>query len=411
MEGEYGYPLEVAMSALVKVGDMYGADRMIDIDNVHVDASTYSGIYDAGLEFCKRLSREKARFRVPTTLCISAIDYHAWQKLRVPTSFARKQIQLAKAYAQMGATPTWTCAPYQCSSGIRFGQNIAWGESNAIAFANSVVGARTNRYGDFLDVCAGLVGKAPRFGLYIDENRHGQVVFSLLEKAKSLRCTDYAAMGYYVGAIALQRIPVIEGVPLGASVDHLKSFAGAVATSGSVALFHMVGVTPEAKSTNEALGDTVAEERVSIGDEELRDTAIGLSTIQDGKADFVVLGCPHYSVEQIREVAALFKGRRVRRNVQVWIFTNRMVKRLAEDNGYVRTIEAAGGKVLSDTCPLHLPLKRWNFQTMATDSAKMAHYAPSLIKVETIFADTGGCLEYAIGKKDLVANWCWKISR
>jgi predicted aconitase len=410
LEGEYGYPLELAMTALVKVGDMYGADKMIDIDNVHVDASTYSGIYDAGLEFCLKLSKEKARFRVPTTLCISAIDFDSWRKLRISTSFAKKQIELAKAYAKMGASPTWTCSPYQYGSGIRFGQNIAWGESNAIVFANSVVGARTNRYGDLLDVCAGLVGKVPRFGLYLDKNRYGEVVLTLRTNARNLRCSDYAALGYHVGAIAGQKIPVIEGVPVGISIDHLKSFGAAVATSGSIALFHMVGVTPEARTTSEALGCNVPGERISIGDEELERSTAGLSTVHDGKADFIVLGCPHYSVEQIQEVMALLKGRKVRRNVQVWIFTNRMAKRLAEDKALVKVVESAGGMVLTDTCPLHLQLRKWNFQTMATDSAKMANYAPSLLGVEVIFADTRECIEYAIGKRDLVEAKSWKRS-
>jgi len=408
LEGEHGHALEIAMSALVKLGDMYSADRMIKIDNVHVDASTYGGIHEAGLQFCRRLVKGGAVFRVPTTLCISAIDFDLWRELQVPNSFASKQMRLAEAYAKMGALPTWTCAPYQYGSGVRFGQNIAWAESNAIAFANSIVGARTNRFADLIDVCAGLVGKVPRFGLYLDQNRKGQVLFSLRKTSKEhLGCEDYAALGHYVGATVVQKIPVIEGLPTHASVDQLKSFAAAAAASGSVALFHMVGLTPEARTAKEALRNDVAEETVSVGNEELKDTCMKLSTIREGRPDCIFLGCPHYSVEQIGEVVAFLKGRKVRKNVQLWVFTSRMAKTLARSRGYVETFEASEGKVLADTCPLHLPLQRWNFQTMATDSAKMAHYAPSIIETDVLFASTRECLQYATGGTERVMARSW----
>jgi predicted aconitase len=409
LDGEYGYALETAMSVLAKLGDMYGADRMIEIDNVHVDASTYAGIHEAGLQFCKTLAKENARFRVPTTLCISAIDFNLWRQLRVPVRYVKKQRELADAYARMGATPTWTCAPYQYGAGIRFGQDIAWAESNAIAFANSVVGARTNRYADLVDVCAGLTGKVPRFGLYLNENRHGQVLLCAEAiETGHLSCTDYSALGYFIGDTVGQKIPVIAGLSPRSSIDHLKSLAAAAATSGSVALFHIVGVTPEARTSAEAFGNTVMQEKILIGNEELQRAGMQLSTVEEGQADLIVLGCPHYSVEQIGEAASLLEGRRVRSNVQVWLFTSRAARMLAQRKGYVKVIEAAGGKVLSDTCALHLPLHGWNFQTIATDSAKMAHYAPAIIGADVVFADTAECLNYATKRKGRVMCQSWK---
>ena len=409
LNGEHGHALEIAMSVLVKLGDMYGADKMIKIENTHVDASTYGGIHEAGLQFCKRLSKENARFRVPTTLCISAIDFAQWKELRIPKAFAEKQIELADAYSRMGAMPTWTCAPYQYGSGVRFGQNVAWGESNAIAFVNSVVGARTNRYGDLVDVCAGLVGKVPEFGLYLDENRRGQVIVSAdITKGKHLTWTDYAALGYHVGATVGQKIPVIEGIDPSISLDQLKYFAAAAASSGSVALFHIVGVTPEAPTTHEALCGDVAEDKIQIGNEELNHTCEQLSTVRGVETDFVVLGCPHYSVEQIGETAAALEGRRIRKNVEVWLFTSRVAKRIAENMGYVQMLKRSGVKVLADTCPLHIPLRRWSFHIMATDSAKMAHYAPSILDMQVVFADAKGCLEYATAKKETVEVHSWK---
>ena len=409
LDGEYGYALETAMSVLAKLGDMYGADRMIEIDNVHVDASTYAGIHEAGLQFCKTLAKENARFRVPTTLCISAIDFNLWRQLRVPVRYAKKQRELAEAYARMGATPTWTCAPYQYGAGIRFGQDIAWAESNAIAFANSVVGARTNRYADLVDVCAALTGKAPRFGLYLNENRRGQVLLRAEAiETGHLSCADYSALGYCIGATVGQKIPVITGLSPRPSIDHLKSLAASAATSGSVALFHIVGVTPEARTSTEAFGDSGVQENISIGNEELERACMGLSTVEESQADLIVLGCPHYSVEQIGEAASLLEGRKVRGNVQVWLFTSRAARMLAEKKRYVKAIEAAGGKVLSDTCALHLPLRGWNFQTIATDSAKMAHYAPAIIGVDVVFANTAECLNYATKRKGRVTCQSWK---
>jgi len=409
LDGEFGYALETAMSVLVKFGDMYGADKMIEIDNVHVDASTYSGIHEAGLQFCKTLANENARFKVPTTLCISAMDFSLWPQLRVPSKFAKKQMELADAYFRMGATPTWTCAPYQYGSGIRFGQDIAWGESNAIAFANSVVGARTNRYADLVDVCAGLTGKVPRFGLYLNDNRRGQVLLCAEAiETGHLSCTDYSALGYYIGAAVGQKIPVITGLSPKSSVDNLKGLAAAAATSGSVALFHIVGVTPEARTSADAFGNNVVQEKISIANEELQHAAMQLSTVEESQPDLIVLGCPHCSVEQIGEAASLLEGRKVRRNVQVWLFTSRVARMLAEKKGYIRVIEAAGGRVLSDTCALHLPLHAWNFQTMATDSAKMAHYAPSIVGVDVVFADTKECLNYATKRNGQATCCSWK---
>jgi predicted aconitase len=400
LRGEYGSAIETAMSVLVKLGDIYAADKMIPISNVHIDASTYAGIHEAGLHFCTELAEQKSRFCVPTTLCISAIDFDQWRKMRIPSSFAQKQIELAKAYAVMGAIPTWTCAPYQYGVGVRFGQNIAWGESNAIAYANSVIGARTNRYADLVDICAALVGKVPRFGLYLNENRRGQVLFSV-EKIKDrishFTCTDYATLGYYIGSVVEQKVPVVEGISAEASPDKLKSLAAAGATSGSLALFHIVGITPEARSLTEAFGNDVAEEKVVIEREDLRRFSNQLSTRgRPSKVDLVVLGCPHYSIEQIGHVAAWLEGKRIKREVQLWIFTNEVAKLLAEKTGYLRTIERAGGNVLCSTCPLHIPLEGWKFEVMATDSAKMAHYAPALLGMDVIYADTRECLKYSI---------------
>ena len=397
LDGEYGEALEIAMSVLVKMGDMYGADKMIEIENAHIDAASYATIYDAGLYFCEKFSNSGVSFKVPATLNTSAIDFERWRELRLPKSLVEKQIRLAKAYRKMGAITTWTCAPYQYGANLRFGQNIAWGESNAVIFANSVIGARTNRFGDLVDVCAAVVGKVPRFGLYIDENRRGNILFKLDRlPVKSLSRSDYAALGFLIGSMTGTDVPIVMGIPKNVTIDQLKFFGAAAATSGSVALCHICGVTPEAKNLKEASGGVKPDEKISIGINELNDAKEKLSTVGEKTPNIVALGCPHYSVEELRKVARFIKGKRVKENVELWIFTSRLAKMLAREMGIVQLIEKAGGKVIADSCLLYFPIEQWGFKTLMTDSAKMAYYAPGLTKMDVIFKSTEECLRAAV---------------
>jgi len=399
LDGEYGEALETAMSVLVKMGDMYGADRMIEIDNVHVDAASYATIYDAGLQFCEKFSSLGATFKVPTTLNASAIDFERWRELRIPESFAEKQIRLAEAYKRMGATTTWTCAPYQYGANLRFGQNVAWGESNAVVFANSVVGARTNRFGDLVDVCAAITGKVPRFGLYLDENRRGKILFELSGlPIESFSCADYAALGFFIGSVAGNRVPAVKGIPKSVTIDQLKAFGAAVATSGSVALCHVCGVTPEARTSRDALGGVKPEEKIDVGVDEFREVKEKLSTTEEEKVDIIALGCPHYSVEQLKRAAHLIRGKKVNEDVELWMFTSRMAKMLAHEMGIVDLIEKAGGKVIADACVLYFPPERWSFKTLMTDSAKMAYYTSGLTKMDVIFENTEECIKTATSR-------------
>lgn len=394
LDGEEGEAIQLAMSILVKIGEMYGADRFIKIENVHIDASTYCGIFDAGLEFCDRLVRGGGNFKVPTTLCIAAIDFERHTEFDIPQEVVEKQKRLAKAYLRMGAIPNWTCTPYQCGSNIHFGQRIAWGESNAIAFANSVIGARTIRCADFIDICAAITGLMPRFGLYLDEERHGSVLYQLEGlKTAQFTATEYATLGYYVGAVTGSRVPVLQGVSKNISTDQLKAFSAAVATSGSIGLFHMCEITPEARNLEEALGAQKPEETLAPGKEELNSVRDTLSTQNGMDPDIVVLGCPHYSVEELKVVAHFLKNKRVIKDKRLWIFTNRCVKHLVKPMGLINQIEAAGAKVICDTCFLHMPTSAWELSSIATDSAKMAHYAPGIADFKVSFLDKVRCIE------------------
>jgi len=399
LDGEYGEALEIAMSVLVKMGDMYGADRMIEIENAHIDAASYTTIYDAGLQLCEKFSSLGASFKVPTTLNASAIDFERWHELCLPSSLVEKQIRLEKAYKKMGAITTWTCTPYQYGANLRFGQNVAWGESNAVLFANSVIGARTNRFGDLVDICAAIVGKVPNFGLYLEENRHGEILFEVGDlPTKSFSCADYGVLGFYVGSVAGTRVPIVKGMPKNVKYDQLKAFGAAAATSGAVALCHICGVTPEAEKLDKALRNLEPEEKVKVGINEFNEVKERLSTTGETRADVVALGCPHYSVEQLRRVAYLVKGKKVKEGVELWVFTSRVAKMLARDMGIINLIEKAGGKVIADACMLYFPLERWGFRTLMTDSVKMAYYASGLTKMNVILKNTEKCVRPLLGR-------------
>jgi len=398
LDGEYGEGYALAMSAIVKLGELYEAKKLIKISSVHIDASTYGGIYDAGLQLCEKLAEANVSFQVPATLCISAIDFEKWQKLGIPEDYANKQIKLAEAYKKLGAIPTWTCAPYQCIWNLRFGQDIAWGESNAVAFVNSVIGARTNRCADLIDVCAAITGRFPKFGLHLKENRKGDVLFKIKNlKAKTLSTADYAALGYYIGKSLKDEIPVISGVNKNVNNDQLKSFGAAAASSGAVALFHMIGITPEAKNLRSAFQGDKPKDKIEIGIEELRKTKDELSSsIQNPEA--IILGCPHYSLDELQLIAKYLKDKKIKPQIRLLIFINKATKLLAEEQGYIEIIEKAGGEILTGTCLLHFHRNAVNFNTIMTDSAKMAHYAPNIHKLNVIFNDLKSCLKVAIGK-------------
>jgi len=397
LNGECGEGPEIAMSVLAKLGDIYKADRMIKVESVHIDGAAYGWISDAGLELVERFCSAGATFRVPTTLNPSSIDFNIWRELHIPTSIAEKQFRLARAFKKMGAIPTWTCAPYQSGANLRCGQNIAWGESNAVTFANTVVGARTEKLGDLADICAGVLGKYPEFGLYLDENRRGQILFEINGlDANSFTCTDYGVLGFFIGSTAGARVPVVTGIPGNVTPDQLKAFCTAAAVGGSVSLCHICGVTPGSRTIAEACGGTKPEEKISVGLNELNETWEKLNTIQEERPEVICVGCPHCSIEELVKVAHIIRGKKVEKDVRLLVFTSRIAKTLAHKMGLIDIIEAAGGEVIADTCWNFVPIKRQ--RVAMTDSVKLAWV--SLHKfTDVILNSTEKCIETALGTR------------
>jgi hypothetical protein len=309
----------------------------------------------------------------------------------------------------MGARPTFTCTPYQTDAAPVFGEQIAWAESNAVAYANSVIGARTNRYGDYLDICCALTGRAPASGLHLDENRRGEILLRLhgIPTALMERDDFYPVLGYLVGQLAGDRIPVIEGLTAQPSSDQLKALCAAAASSGAVALLHVAGITPEAPTVEHAFGGREPVETHAIGMAELRAARSALTTAHDGKVDAVAFGSPHCSLAECRHLARLMHGRRVAPGVEVWITTSRTVRDILERTGELCVLEAFGAKVTADTCIVVAPLLRRGIRTLMTNSAKYAHYAPGLLGVQSIFGSTESCVEAAISGRVPPEDGLW----
>jgi cis-L-3-hydroxyproline dehydratase len=408
LSGEKGPAPQLAMSILVRMADVYGAASLMDITQAHIDSTIYLG--DATLEFAERLASLGAKVAVPTSLNVSGVDECGWKEWAVTPEWAAKAARQMLAYEKMGAVPTWTCAPYQTAMRPVFGQQIAWGESNAIAFANSVIGARTERYPDLLDVCCAITGRVPAVGLHLTENRAGQMLFQLVDVPIALQQDDqfFAVLGHYIGQLAEDRIPVVDGVTAKPSEDQLKAFSAAVASSGRVALFHIVGVTPEAPTLDAAFQGRAPEQTMKISVAALRAARRELTTADGSELDMVILGSPHFSVAEFKLLAPLVAGRRAHPRVKFLVTSSRLMKELAAEAGVLAPIVAFGAQITLDTCILASPMLPASIKTLMTNSAKYAYYAPSLLNTRVTFGSLADCVRSAIEGRVVRDDSVWE---
>ena len=392
--GEFGDAAKMALRILSTMATVYGATELLDIESAHIDGCLYHG--QSGLDFAERLVAGGAQVRVPTTLNVGAIDLMHPEQFQGTAELAERATQLMQAYQQMGCAPIWTCAPYQAMHRPAFGSQIAWAESNAIVFANSVLGARTNRYGDFIDICAALTGRAPAVGLHLTENRRGQIVFQLHGIPENLLHEDvfYPVLGYFVGANSQNRIPVIVGLPPETTEDQLKALGAAAASSGAVALFHAVGVTPEAPTLAEACQNQSPEAHIDVGLREIQATLSKLATVPDGRIEVVALGSPHFSLHEFEKLLPLVARFPPDPAIDFIVCTNRLALGALQSRGWLDQLKAAGIRVVVDTCVVVTPIVRQRGVLM-TNSGKFAHYSPGNIGLEVIFGSLEECVRSA----------------
>jgi predicted aconitase len=391
LEGDSGAGGKIAMELLVAVAPSLGADSLLDISGAHIDGCLYHGI--AGVDFATSLIDGDTKVRVPTTLNVSSLDLLHPELYRGDPGAASLSRHLMDAYLAMGCTPTWTCAPYQLATRPRLGEQVAWGESNAIVFANSVLGARTNRYGDFLDICCAITGRAPASGLHTDEGRLATLVLEVrIEDHMLDRELLYPLLGHVVGQVAGNEIPVIIGLDGRATEDRLKALGAAAASSGSVAMFHATGVTPEASTLEEALGGRNPVRTATVGPEKLAAAARALGRRQ-GRVGAVSVGTPHASLAEIEELARLVVG--VTTRVPFYLNTGRDTLAEAESRGMLEALRGFGATLVTDTCTYITPIIGEVSGVVMTNSAKWAYYAPGNIGVEVALGSLEDCVRSA----------------
>jgi predicted aconitase/predicted aconitase with swiveling domain len=395
LAGEMGEATQMAMRILVTMAGVYGAERLLDIESAHIDGCLYHGY--SGLEFAERLAAGGAQVVVPTTLNVGAMDLLHPEAFRGTEQVGQWATRMMQAYEAMGCRPTFTCAPYQAMHRPALGAQVAWAESNAIVFANSVLGARTNRYGDFIDICAALTGRAPDVGLHQTENRRGQVLFRLAEIPARLLGEDvlFPVLGYYLGARTGTRIPVIHGLLPETTEDQLKALGAAAASSGGVALFHAVGVTPEAPTLDAAFQGQPPEQEIEVTLRDLKDTIGVLSTVPDGPISVVALGSPHFSLDEFARLLPLVDQYPPSPNVEFIVCTHRLVLAALQQRGWLARLRAAGVEIIVDTCVVVTPIVRAQGGVLMTNSGKFAHYSPGNIGLQVVYGSLEECVRSA----------------
>ncbi len=363
LDGNEGYAVKKSMEILTALGDIFGAERLIEVGSVQVAGVSYHNLGDAGLEFLNELAKD-GRVKVLTTLNPAGMDLENWQNLGIDPEFAKKQNMVIEAFNKMGIIVSCTCTPYLIGNLPRYGEHVAWSESSAVTFANSVIGAKTNREGGPSALAAAFVGKTPCYGLHLNENRVPDIHVEV--QAKLAKFSDWGALGYCVGNQAQNKIPYITGVK-NISVDELKTFCASVVTFGSKPLFYMKDITPGSEKYK------TPKEKIIISDNDIKKAYASINDEAED-IDFVCIGCPHASIKEIAQIANLLNGKKISSDTEFWVATSRAAKQLSDKRGYTQIIENAGGTFACDTCMAVAPLKG-RFRTVATTSAKGCYYS------------------------------------
>jgi len=402
LSGEHGRAPQVAMRLLLQMAALQGASAFVDVSQAHIDGCVYTG--PASLRFAQMLVEWGARVRVPTTLNSISVDRRRWSEQGVNVELGAPASALADAYVAMGAEPSFTCVPYVLASAPRFGEHIGWAESNAVVYANSVIGARTMKHPDFLDICIALTGRAPLAGCHLDAGRRATLELEV-ERPAGADDAFWPLLGYCCGAVSGAEIPLIRGLETSrAGPDELKAFGAAFATMSAAPIFHIAGITPEADVQN-------SERRLRVGRVELRQAWETLNTARSPEIELVSLGNPHFSLDECARLSAMVRGRAKLERVAVIVTCGRAVHEAAARAGYVEAAEAFGVQFVTDTCWCMIgePIIPASVQTLMTNSGKYAHYAPGLVGRAVRFDSMAACVEAACTGKARQGLPAWLI--
>ena len=403
LEGAEGPGVQRAMEIVVTLGRIYAAPDLVPVKHVQIAGVSYKNLGDAGVAFLNEWAEEGARARVPATLNPAGMELDRWQAMGIDPAFAQPQMEAIKAFIKMGVTPTMSCTPYLFPDyAPARGDHLAWAESSAVAWANSVVGAYTNREGGPSALAAAIVGRTARYGYHLPENRLATHVVEIRCPVRTI--ADFGALSYMVGKrvgagvpwfadLADWLPPLPEDLTLGGDAgDRLKTLGAGLAAYGAVALYHVAGYTPEARDQGEALIRPDAR-RIVI---DSLDEGYGVMDSDPDvvEIDLVTIGCPHASLSELRYIAQRLRGKKL--STRLWVTTGQITRARAEREGWVQVIEAAGGEVVADTCAVVAPVRALGIRTMATNAGKMANYAPMHSGVKMRYGDIDRCLDAAI---------------
>ncbi|MBO1539157.1 aconitase family protein [Pseudomonas sp. OA65] len=395
LDGTHGQAARVAMHIVLRMAEIQGATQLLDVTQAHIDGCIYTG--PASLRFAEQLVQWGAKVRVPTTLNAISVDQRRWRELGVDPALGEPASALGDAYMAMGAQLSFTCAPYLLDTAPTLDEQIVWAESNAVVYANSVLGARTQKYPDFLDICIALCGRAPLAGCHLDDPRKARLIVDVPALGQ-VDDSFYPLLGYHIGSLTGRRVPLIRGLEHAApSLDDLKAFGAAFATTSAAPLFHIAGVTPEALDPADVLSSDVTVPQESVDAAGLLASWRELNSARDNWVDVVSLGNPHFSLSEFAALATLCAGRIKHPYVVLAITCGRAVLEQARKAGYLTAIEAFGAVLVTDTCWCMLgePVIPPQATTLMTNSGKYAHYAPGLVGRGVHFAALADCVEAA----------------
>ena len=406
LDGKLGKAMQFAMETIVSAAHVDRAERLVDISFAHIDACFYNG--RAHLDFVNYMLDHGATLAVPSWTNNGLVSLN---DLSLRDPLASREMdearQLMQAYVRLGCNPVWTCAPYQLPDRPRLGEHIVGSESNAVSFYNSVIGARTNKYGDYLDVCAAITGRVPFSKLHRDAARAAEVLFDVGAIPAAIRANDlfYHLLGHVIGRKSGHRVPAIAGLPDSCDEDDLKAISAAGSSSGSVPLFHAIGITPEAETPEMAFQGNRVQQTFEVTVEDLRQARDELGRNSDQPLAGIALGTPHFSYGEFQRLVELMDGRSTAPQLNCYLTTSRHVYQQALGQGWTGLLEQAGFRIITDTCTYFSPAINGLRGKIMTNSAKWAYYAPGMLPVEAVIGSLAECVESAVSGRVMLDQW------
>ena len=396
LRGDYGNEAKQLVEILLKIAEINGVNEFVEVSQTMIGNTCMLSVAgETGINFLKRLADSGVKFKVPTYTNVVSIDLEQWQDLPIAEDYAEAQFEGVEAWKKLGAILNCSCIPFFSGAMPKYGDHAAYADTATVIFANSYFGVRSNRESDLVCLASAITGRVPKLGYHLDETRKGQYLIGV--QATLNKESDYGALGYYVGKLVKDKVPVFQSINKpNLSIHDFIHLGASLATTGTVSLFHWDGITPEIRQNRAYyLDEAQIIDKIVITDQDLQNIYQQLNNLKQPQVDLVYIGCPHCNIEKIKYIASLLKGKRINENLELWISAPSSVKHLAAKNGDLQEIERAGGRIISDTCAVILPIKSFHFQNVVTDSAKAMVYL-SDFGLDTAYGSIEQCLEAAV---------------